>query len=146
MFLAAMISLAGCGQDAKGEAYERLQNQVASIRDAAEAQDAAIAVQRLIGLRTNVAEMRTEGVLSEPETQKILTAALQVQANLPLIVPPPPAVAPPPAPAPAPAGGSNAGGSIRGNNGRQGEKGQKGEKGEGGEKGKANSKDDDDDD
>lgn len=147
--LTALMCLVACGQDAKGEAYERLQNQVVAIRDAAEAQDAATAVQRLTSLRTNVAQLRTDGVLTEAETQTILTAALQVQANLGLIVPPPPAVAPPPAPAPAPAGGSNAGGSIRGNDGAQGEKGEKGENGRGAEKGKGNGNangDDDDDD
>lgn len=129
---ALLLALIACGQDPKEEAYERLQNQVAAIRDAAEAGEAGTAVQRLTNLRTNVAELRQDDVLTEGETQKILTAALQVQANLALIMPPP-APAPLPAPAPAPAG--NAGGSIRGGDGEKGQKGEQGEKGKKGNKG-----------
>ncbi|CAN5897785.1 hypothetical protein BH23ACT12_BH23ACT12_21440 [soil metagenome] len=132
--LLALLSLAACGEDPREQAYERLQNQVVAIRDAAEARDATTALQRLVNLRADVAELRADGVITEPETQKILTAALQVQANLPLIVPPPPAIAPPPAPAPAPAGESNAGGSIRGADGEEGEKGNRGKKGDDGDK------------
>lgn len=138
--LLMILSLVACGQDPKEEAYERLQNQVAAIREAAEAGEATTAVQRLTSLRTNVAELRQDNVITEAETQKILTAALQVQANLPLIMtapPPPPAPAPAPAPPPAPAG--NAGGSIRGGDG---EDGQNGEKGENGKKGGKGDKDD----
>jgi hypothetical protein len=130
------VMLVACGQDPKEEAYERLQNQVAAIRDAAEAGEANTAVQRLTSLRANVAELRQDDVITEAETQKILTAALQVQANLPLIMtapPPPPAPAPPAvAPPPAPAG--NSGGSIRGSDGEKGQKGEKGEKGKKGDK------------
>ncbi len=128
--LAAVIALAACGQSPKEEAFERLQNQVAAVRDAAEAREATTAVQRLTSLRTNVAQLREDGVLSEIETQKILTAALQVQSNLSWIAPAP--LAPPvAAPAPvAPAGSSNAGGSITGSGGQPGAKGEKGRKGE----------------
>jgi hypothetical protein len=131
--LLLILSLAACGQDPKEEAYERLQNQVASIRDAAEAGEANTAVQRLTSLRTNVAEMRADDVITEAETQRILTAALQVQANLPLIMPPPPPAPAPPAVAPPPAPSGNAGGSIRGNDGEKGQKGQKGENGKRGD-------------
>ncbi len=128
------LSLVACGQDPKGEAYERLQNQVAAIREAAEAGEATTAVQRLTSLRTNVAELRQDDVITEAETQKILTAALQVQANLPLIMPPPPPAPAPPAVAPPPAPSGNAGGSIRGGDGEKGQKGQKGENGKEGDK------------
>lgn len=133
--LLLILSLVACGQDPKEEAYERLQNQVAAIRDAAEAGEATTAVQRLTSLRTNVAELRADDVITEAETQKILTAALQVQANLPLIMTAPPA----PAPAPPPAPSGNAGGSIRGGDG---EDGHKGERGEDGKKGGNGDKDD----
>ncbi len=133
------LVLAACGQDPKAEAFERLQNQVAAIRDAAEAGEATTAVQRLTSLRTNVAELRQDDVITEAETQKILTAALQVQANLPLIMTAPPPAPAPPAVAPPPAPAGNAGGSIRGSDG---EKGQKGEKGENGKKGDKGDKDD----
>ncbi|HEX2150186.1 MAG TPA: hypothetical protein VHI31_08465 [Actinomycetota bacterium] len=150
--LTVVLSLVACGQDPKEEAYQRLQNQVVAIRDAAEAGDAVTAVQRLTSLRANVAELRRDEVITEQETQRILTAALQVQANLPLLVPvapaaaPPPAPAPAPPPAPAPAGGSNAGGSIGGGNGNDGNRGEKGEKGEKGGKGNEGKEDDEDDD
>ena len=135
------LSLTACGQSPKEEAYERLQNQVVAVRDAVEARDAATALQRLANLRANVAELRADGVLSEAETQEILSSAVEVQANLAWIAPAPlqpPAAVPAPV---APAGGSNAGGSIRGSDGQRSEDGKKGEEGEEGKKGK--DKDDD---
>jgi hypothetical protein len=131
--LIVALSLAACGQSPKEEAYERLQNQVVAIRDAIEARDAGTALQRLTSLRTSVAQLRADGVLSEAETQEILSSAVEVQANLAWIAPAPltpPAVIPAPVPAPvAPAGGSNAGGSVKGSDGEKGQKGNNGKKG-----------------
>jgi hypothetical protein len=142
--LGVLLALAACDSP-KEEAYGRLQRQVSAVRDAAEARDVPTTVQRLASLRVNVANLRQEGVLAEPEAQRILTAAAEVQANLAAISTgsgPAPAPAPPPAPPAAPVElepqvpGSNAGGSIRGADGRDGEKGEKGEKGGGAEKDK----------
>jgi hypothetical protein len=135
------LSLAACGQSPKEEAYERLQNQVVAVRDAVEARDAATALQRLTSLRTNVAQLRADGVLSEGETQEILSSAVEVQANLAWIAPaqltPPPAVPAPVAPA-----GSDGEGSARGSDGKKSEDGKDGEDGEKGDKGKGKEKDD----
>lgn len=136
MCVILVFSLAACGQSPKEEAYERLQNQVVAVRDAVEARDAATALQRLANLRANVAQLRADGVLSEAETQDILSTAVEVQANLAWIAPAqlqPPAAVPAPV---APAGGSNAGGSIRGADGQKSEDGKKGEAGEDGNRGK----------
>lgn len=145
LILTSLLVLSAC-QSPEHQAKERLQEQVASVREAAEQRDVVAAAQRLTILRADVARMRQEDLITEQETQRILTAALQVQANLawiaPAAVPPPPA--PDPAPVPAPQQleppGSNAGGSI---NGSAGQRGQKGEKGQKGENGKGNDDDDD---
>jgi hypothetical protein len=144
--LIVALSLAACGQSPKEEAYERLQNQVVAIRDAIEARDAGTALQRLTNLRTNVAQLRADGVLSEAETQEILSSAVEVQANLAWIAPapltPPAAIPAPVAPVP-PAADSNSGGSVRTSDGEKGAKGQKGAKGE---RGRDSDDDDGDDD
>jgi hypothetical protein len=132
------VLLAGCGQSPKDEAYERLQNQVVAVRDAIEARDAATALRRLTNLRTNVAQLRADGVLSEAETQEILSSAVEVLANLAWIAPaplaPPAAVPAPVAPASA---GSNAG-SINGADGQKSENGKRGRDSKDGKKGKPN--------
>lgn len=128
MIVLVVLLGAGCGGGVRQEALETLQSRVGGVRDAAEAEDAVLAAQRLDELRTDVTRLREADLLTEIEAQRILTAALQVQANLISIAP----VAPePPAVAPAPAsnGGSNAGGSISGADGQPGVKGQKGAKG-----------------
>lgn len=119
---------AGCGGSVRQETFDTLQSRVGGVRDAAEADDVVLAGQRLDDLRAEVTRFRQADLLTEIEAQRILTAALQVQANLiPLtpVVPEPPAVAP----APASGAGSNAGGSISGADGQPGAKGKKGEKG-----------------
>jgi hypothetical protein len=141
--LAILAVLAAC-DSAKEEAYGRLQRQVSAVRDAAEAGDTSTTIQRLASLRVNVASLRQEGVLAEPEAQRILSAAAEVQENLPgTSSAPAPAPAPPPAPVELEpqVPGSNAGGSI---NESSGQRGEKGEKGENGERGKGEEKDKDD--
>jgi ribosomal protein S20 len=142
--LVLVIALGAC-DSAKEEAYGRLQNQVAAVRNAAEAGDNSTTIQRLASLRVSVASLRQEGVLAEPEAQRILSAAAQVQQNLPGTSP---AAAPAPPPAPVELApqvpGSNSGGSITGSSVQRGQKGEKGENGEKGEKGKGAGKDKDD--
>lgn len=139
--LVLVIALGAC-DSAKEEAYGRLQNQVSAVRDAAEAGDNSTTIRRLANLRVSVATLRQEGVLAEPEAQRILSAAAEVQQNLPGN-----GSAPAPAPPPAPVElqpqvpGSNSGGSITGSSGQRGDKGEEGERGE---KGKGGGKDRDD--
>lgn len=131
--LGVLLALAAC-DGPREEAYGRLQRQVSAVRDAAEARDVPTAVERLASLRVSVANLRKEGVLAEPEAQRILSAAAEVQANLTATStgsgPAPPPAAPVELEPQVP--GSNAGGSVRGADGRDGEKGEKGEKGENG--------------
>jgi len=140
-----LLALVAC-QSPEEKAKARLQQQVAAVREAAEAADAEAAAERLATLRADVAKMHQENLITEQDAQQILTAALQVQAGLAFIAseaPPPSAPPPPPAPAPAQLEppSSNRGGSIRGADGQPGEKGKKGAPGRG-----ANNSDDDDDD
>ncbi len=133
--LGVLLALAACESQTE-EAYGRLQRQVSAVRDAAEARDVSTTIQRLASLRVNVANLRQEGVLAEPEAQRILTAAAEVQENLTAISDSAPAPAPPAAPVELEpqVPGSNAGGSVRGADGRDGEKGEKGENGGNGDK------------
>lgn len=135
--LGVLLALAAC-ESQKEEAYGRLQRQVSAVRDAAEARDVSTTIQRLASLRVNVANLRQEGVLAEPEAQRILTAAAEVQENLTAISDSAPAPAPAPPAAPVElepqVPGSNAGGSIRGDDGEKGEKGEKGGNGDKGDK------------
>jgi hypothetical protein len=130
--LGLLLALSGC-DSAKEEAYGRLQRQVSAVRDAAEAGDTSTTIQRLASLRVSVASLRQDGVLAEPEAQRILSAAAEVQENLPGTSSAPPQ---PPAPS-APVElepqvpGSNTGGSITEGRGQRGEKGEKGENGKG---------------
>ena len=136
LFLAALLFLLPACQSPEQQAREELQEQVAGVREAAEGRDVVTAGQRLTALRASVARMSQEDLITEQQTQRILTAALQVQANLVwLATEAPPAAAPappPPPPAQLQPPSSNAGGSI---DGRDGEPGQRGEDGEDGEDG-----------
>lgn len=134
------VALVACGPGAAGEAYEDLQRRVAEIRESAEARDETTTAQRIAELRAQVAQLSREGVIGQPDAERILTAASGVEANLGLIAPPPP---PPPAPVPPPleiqVPGSNAGGSVAGS-------GERGERGEPGERGRGRDSDDDNND
>lgn len=142
--LAVVLVLAAC-QSPEQQAREQLQEQVGAVREAAEAGDQAAAAQRLDELRTSVARMQLENLVTSRQAERILIAALHVQANLAHLSPQlvtPPAPAPPPAPPPAQVDepDSNAGGSVRGVPGDRGERGARGERGRPG------GDDDDDDD
>ncbi len=151
--LAVLVALSAC-QSPEQKAKERLQQQVAGVRDAVEDRDAQTAAQRLASLRADVAKMRQENLITEQQTQQILTAALQVQTNLMWLAPaaaPAPPPPPPPVPAPAPTQqleppSSNAGGSIRGADGQPGDRGKKGEDGKGADKNEDGGREDKEDD
>ena len=130
--LAALLLLSGC-QSPEQEAKGQLQEQVARVREAAEAGDAGLAVRDLSVLRTRVAEMRQNDLLTEQEAQRILIAALQVQANLSLLQVAPPAPLQPPIVNPAAnsstADGRDGADGAAGEDGRDGDNGARGRKG-----------------
>lgn len=133
-----LLGLLACGPGAQEEAYQRLQRQVEAVRSSAEAGDAAVTVQRLDNLRSNVAELRGRAVITEPEAQRILLAAARVQSALvsaggtgPPVDPPEDSAQPP-----APETGGQPGASGRdgapGQDGAPGERGQDGQPGQSG--------------
>lgn len=82
------LTLAGCGHGTpaiSNDASKALQAKVAQIRISASARDATAATAELAELRTQVAELRRNGELSEAAAQKILDAAVVVDQNLSLI-------------------------------------------------------------
>lgn len=63
---------------------EQLKSQVGSIREAAGSGDYESALQRLNTMRSDALDMSRQNEISDREFQRILTAALEVEAKLPL--------------------------------------------------------------
>lgn len=139
-----ILMFAGRGRGGAGDSLAGLQSQVQAVREAAQAGDSRVALERLSSLRASVISLRRQARISESRAQRILAAAGEVQANLGAIAP---ASGPGSGTFPAPMQPSlqvpvqqlntpaaRSGRGIDGARGRRGgENGKPGEKGEGGD-------------
>lgn len=92
-YLLLVVALAGCGGEAadlSDPAARDLQARVGQVRAAASAGDRAGVATALAGLRSAVAQHRSQGQVGEERAAGILSAAADVEANLSLLPAPPP--------------------------------------------------------
>ena len=91
-YLLLVVALAGCGGEAadlSDPAARDLQARVGQVRAAASAGDRAGVATALAGLRSAVAQHRSQGQVGEERAAGILSAAADVEANLSLVPVPP---------------------------------------------------------
>lgn len=85
VMLAGALMLAACGgSGAESESMTELSLQAKGIRESAAAGDYEAALQQLNVLRSDALDMSRENELSEEEFRRILAAALEVEARLPV--------------------------------------------------------------
>ncbi|MBW3590386.1 MAG: hypothetical protein KY393_00790 [Actinobacteria bacterium] len=84
------LTLSACGGSSDGSAaMEELKSQVGSIREAAASGDYESALHRLNTMRSEALDMSRQNEISDREFRRILAAALEVEAKLPLMPSPP---------------------------------------------------------